>query len=101
MQVAPAGHAYVFGEPERLARPVLFAAARGLHTEAEWTAWLAQVAAPPAGGWAGAFADTDGLARRHDVRAFLLGMYAQARDSQQAGVQALLPGLRAQLEAVP
>jgi hypothetical protein len=48
-QVAPPGQAYVFGEPERLARPVLFAAARGLHTEAEWTAWLAQAAAAPPG----------------------------------------------------
>lgn len=100
-QVAPAGHAYVFGEPERLARPVVFAAARGLHTESEWTAWLARVAAAPAGGWSVVFADADGLARRHDVRAFLLGLYLQARDSDQAGVQALLPGLRAQLAAVP
>lgn len=100
-QVAPRGQAYVFGEPERLGRPVLFVAARGLHTEAEWKAWLDAVAAPPPGGWEVVFNDADGLARRHDVRAFLLGLYAQARDSQQAGVQALLPALRAQLEAVP
>jgi hypothetical protein len=100
-QVAPGGHAYVFGEPERLARPVVFAAVRGLYTEAEWTAWLSHVAAPPAGGWSAVFADADGLARRHDVRAFLLGLYLQARDSDQAGVQALMPGLRAQLAAVP
>lgn len=100
-QVAPAGHAYVFGEPERLARPALFVAARGLHSEAEWTAWFAKVAAAPEGGWNGVFADAGALARRHDVRAFLLGMYVQARDSQQPAVQALLPGLRAQLELVP
>jgi hypothetical protein len=100
-QVAPVGQSYVFGEPERLARPVLFAAARGLHGEAEWTAWLAKVSAPPAGGWEGAFGDASALARRHDLRAFLLGLYAQARDSEQPGVRAMLPGLRAQLEAVP
>jgi hypothetical protein len=100
-QVAPAGQAYVFGEPERLARPVLWAAARGLHTEVEWTAWLAKVAAAPAGGWESVFNDAVGLQRRHDVRAFLLGMHAQARDSENPGVQTLLPGLRAQLEAVP
>jgi len=100
-QVAPPGHAYVFGEPERLARPVVFAAARGLHSSAEWTAWLAQVAAPPEGGWKSVFADADGLARRHDVRAFLLGLYLQARESDVAGVQLLLPAVRAQLEAVP
>ena len=100
-QVAPRGQAYVFGEPERLARPVLFTAARGLHAESEWTAWLAQVAAPPAGGWERALEDAEGLQRRHDVRAFLLGLYVGARDSENPGVQALLPGLRAQLEAVP
>jgi len=100
-QVAPAGHAYVFGEPERLARPVVFAAVRNLHSEAEWTAWLAKVAAAPDGGWGVVFADADGLARRHDVRSFLLGLYLQARDSDEPGVKALLPGLRAQLAAVP
>jgi hypothetical protein len=100
-QVAPPGHVYVFGEPERLARPVLFIAVRGLYSEAEWSAWLAKVATAPAGGWESVFNDSEGLKRRHDVRAFLLGMYAQARDSQQPGVQALLPGLKAQLEAVP
>jgi hypothetical protein len=100
-QVAPPGQSYVFGEPERLGRPVLFVAARGLHGEAEWTAWLAKVSAPPPGGWEQAFGNAAALQRRHDVRAFLLGLYAQARDSEQPGVQALLPGLRAQLEAVP
>ena len=100
-QVAPRGQAYVFGEPERLARPVLFAAARGLHSQAEWQLWFAAVATPPPGGWENAFNDADALTRRHDVRAFLLGMYAQARDSEQPGVQALLPALRKQMEAVP
>ena len=100
-QVAPEGEAYVFGEPERLGRPVLFIAARGLYSEAEWSAWLAKVAAPPEGGWESVFNDADGLQRRHDVRAFLLGLYAQSAESTQPGVKAMLPGLRAQLEAVP
>jgi len=100
-QVAPKGEAYVFGEPERLARPVLWTAARGLHSEGEWTQWLAQLAAAPKGGWESVFDDAEGLQRRHDLRAFLLGLYAGARDSDNPGVQAMLPGLRAQLEAVP
>lgn len=100
-QVAPGNHAYVFGEAERLARPALYVAVRGLHSEAEWSAWFAKVAAPPAAGWPSVFNDAEGLTRRHDLRAFLLGVYAQARDSKQAGVQAMLPGLNAQLEAVP
>jgi len=35
------------------------------------------------------------------VRSFLLGLYLQARDSDEPGLKALLPGLRAQLAAVP
>ena len=50
VQVAPKGHAYVFGESERLARPVLFAAARGALDEAEWTEWLRVMATPGRGG---------------------------------------------------
>ena len=36
--VPDAAHAYVFGEPARLARPVGFVAARGLHSETDWKA---------------------------------------------------------------
>jgi len=100
-QVAPEGQAYVFGESERLARPVLFAAARNVYNEFEWTAWLAKVAAPPPGGWDSVFNDAEGLKRRHDIRAFVIGLYVHARDSDQPGVQAMLPGLRKQLESVP
>lgn len=35
-QAAPQTHAYIHGESERLARPVLFAAARGVMDEAAW-----------------------------------------------------------------
>jgi hypothetical protein len=99
--VAREGQAYVCGVPARLARPVLFIAARGVYSEAEWSAWRAKVAAAPEGGWASVFNDAHGLARRHDVRSFLLGLYAQAAESRQPGVQAMLPGLKAQLGAVP
>jgi hypothetical protein len=101
VQVAPAGQAYIFGEPERLGRPVLAIAARGEYSEAEWSAWLSALAAPPARGWESVFDDAQGLKRRHDLRAFLLGLYAQAAESTQPGVQRMLPGLRAQLAAVP
>jgi hypothetical protein len=44
-QVAPAGpHSYIDGESERLARPVLFAAQRGVYTAEEWERWLRKVA---------------------------------------------------------
>jgi len=96
-QVAPAGeHAYVDGESERLVRPVLFTAQRGLLTRDEWQAWLLDVAAPaPLASWDDAFESRAGLARRHNVHAFLYALHANARESSDANIQALVPGLQA------
>lgn len=93
-QVAPAGeHSYIDGESERLARPVLFAAQRGLHTAAEWEKWLRDLAAPVKG------EPTTGtlaaLARHHNLNAFLYALYVNARESGDANMQALVPGLQA------
>ncbi|MDR0184650.1 DUF2785 domain-containing protein [Lysobacter arvi] len=43
--VPPVGVAYVFGEPQRLAAPIVSAAQRGVRDEAGWTHWFA--ALPP------------------------------------------------------
>ena len=65
-QIVPeAPHAYVFGEPGRLARPVLAIAKRGLLTEAEWTTWL-DALPKRSGDPSQAYADSGWRARRHD-----------------------------------
>jgi hypothetical protein len=95
-QVAPTGHAYVDGESERLARPVLYAAQRGLHTADEWQEWLLAVSAPaPLPDWGAAYQSREGLARRHDVLAFLYALYVNARESSDAKIQVLVPALQA------
>lgn len=90
-QVAPrAGHAYIHGEPERLVRPVLFIAARGLVTDAERVAWFRLITSPsPNASWPEAVSSSAGLARRHDVRAFLLALHLAAMDSTSTGVKAM------------
>jgi hypothetical protein len=100
-QVVPKGeHAYVFGEPERLARPVLFAARRGLHPPEAWTAWFARAAAVPEG--KDAFRSRAGLAHRHNAQAFLLAVYVALQEGEDAALrERLLPGVRAALRAVP
>ncbi len=102
-QVAPAGeHSYIFGESERLTRPVLVAGTRGLHSASEWDAWFKQVAAPaPLSSWEQAFTSTAGLAHRHNTRAFLLGVYAAIRDSTNEKLAAMQPAVKAALQAVP
>jgi lipoprotein-anchoring transpeptidase ErfK/SrfK len=71
-QVSPdANLAYWAGEPERLARPVLFAAQRTLHTADEWSSFFREITDPkPLESWKVAFSSELGIRRRHNVRAF-------------------------------
>lgn len=101
IQVMPAsGHAYVFGEPERLARPLLFIAKRGLHDEAGWTAWFAALPSRLEDK-ALAWKDAGWLAKRHDLAAFLAVLYLEADRSEDPGIAALRPGILAALKALP
>ena len=96
-QIAPEGHSYVFGESERLARPVLYMAQRAQFTEAEWTAWLAGAAAIEGD----AFATAGGLARRHNLTAFFSALYVNVKLGENTADDALLPGLEAAIRALP
>jgi hypothetical protein len=100
-QVAPPAHFYIYGEPERLARPVLFVLQRNLHDDVAWRAWLAQVSAPaPLAAWGDAFSSQAGLARRHDTRAFLLALYAGLAGSDDATMQTRAAAVAEALQAV-
>jgi hypothetical protein len=100
-QAVPAsGHAYAFGEPERLARPLLFIAKRGLHDAADWSAWFAALSKAlddPSRAWK----DEGWLAKRHDLAAFLRVLYLEADLSQDPGIAKLRPGILAGLKALP
>ena len=93
-------HAYVFGEPGRLARPVLFVAQRGVLTPAEWETWVTSLATRM-GEPKLAYADAGWLAKRHDLLAFLTALYLEADRSEDAKLQALEPAIVAGLKAVP
>lgn len=102
-QVAPPGeHFYIYGESERLARPLLFVAMRGLHSPEEWSAWFEQIAAPaPLSAWDQAFQSNAGLARRHNTRAFLLVVASEVRDSRNEQLATLAPMVMGALAKVP
>ena len=100
-QVVPeSAHAYVHGEPGRLARPVLSIARRGLLGEADWTAWFNGLPAR-IGDPAQAYADSGWLARRHDLLAFLAGLYMEADQSGDAQIHALKAPVVVALKMVP
>jgi hypothetical protein len=101
-QVVPAAeHFYIYGEGDRLARPVLFVARRGLHSTDEWTAWFTSItnAAKPVEGQGPTQAS---LARLHDAKAFLWPVYAALQEGQDGALRSrLMPGVIAALRALP
>ncbi|TWI01023.1 uncharacterized protein DUF2785 [Luteimonas cucumeris] len=82
------GPAYVFGEPARLAQPVLHAARRGLLSESDWQAWFAALSARLGKRGDGQLA---WLARMHNLKAFLTHLYVETDRSDDVQVRALKP----------
>jgi hypothetical protein len=78
--VAHDEHFYVFGEPERLARPLLFAARRGIMDATAWASWLNGFTKDPQG--ASLYASIEGLSRRHNLQALLLVLHVNASESK-------------------
>lgn len=96
--VPEAAHPYVFGEPGRLARPVLYVARRGLLTADEWQAWL--LALVPRLGPSPGYNDPAWLARRHDLLAFLTALYLEADQSEDANIRKLKPAVVAAIKQI-
>ncbi|MFN9739917.1 MAG: hypothetical protein ACK59R_15525, partial [Pseudomonadota bacterium] len=91
-EVAQADHvAPLFDAAERLARVVLRAHRREILDAGWWDRWIDRIAAPsPLPSWRAAFGSEPGLARRHNVRAFLLALAHLARRGGEPGDAALL-----------
>lgn len=96
-QIAPPDHSYIFGEGERLARPILYIAQRDMFSSEEWTSWLASVCSVDEN----SMTTSAGLARRHNVTAFLTMLHAQVTLNANAADDALAPGLVAAIKALP
>jgi hypothetical protein len=101
-QISPPGHFYIYGEADRLANPILYIAGRGVFTEAEWTAWFAQIASPaPLASWRDAYAHNVDLARVHNLSAFLRAVFSVASLDDAPADDVLLPGAKAALRGIP
>lgn len=99
VQVAPKGHFYINGESERLARPILFAAGRGVLSEAEWSDWLVKLATPEDA--EKVFSSEAGLAWRHNVMSFLQALHMNVVVGSDPKDDVLRPGLEAALKTMP
>lgn len=95
-QVAPDSHAYVFGESERLAAPILYMARRNLFSAEEWNAWFTELVGA-ADTWRATRGTTEGLTRRHNMSAFLNAIYVNA-DANGPPYDVLTPAALAALQ---
>ena len=102
-QVAPDGeHFYIYGEPERLARPILFMANRDAFTEQQWIDWFTALSDPtPFDNWRDIYSSQAGLAKLHNTRAFAEAIYVNTVGSERSGLQALAAGALLLLKALP
>lgn len=92
---------YTYGEPERLARVAHFAQRRDLFPADWWQRWLAGLVDPaPLPAWTEAFDSQGGLARRHNLLAFLLALHFAASQAGDATGDAFAAQVDAALEQV-
>lgn len=91
-QVAPGGsHFYIYGEGDRLARPVVFAARRGLLAAQDWTNFMDGLASPvPLAAWDAAFQTQEGLARLHNTKAFFRALASALQGASNTSKEAAL-----------
>lgn len=101
-QIAPTIYFYINGEGERLAAPILYMTQRNVFSEAEWTAWLAEVTGPGSlGTWDNWFLSQPGQARRHNVSAFAAVLFINTSLSTNPAFAVLKPGTEAAIRAIP
>lgn len=100
-QVVPAsGHAYVEGEYERLARPVLYIAGRRLHARDDWEAWLSGISGR-LGDTSTAWRDSGWIVRRHNLHGFLASLNAQLSASGHPAYSDLRAAVVEALKTLP
>lgn len=103
LQLAPDRHFYIHGESERLAAPILYMAQRNVFSEAEWTQWFVGIVGPgPLGAsWDHWYKSERGLARRHNLMAFLTVMQTNLSLTQNPVFAVQRPGVEAAIRAMP
>ncbi|MFN3212111.1 MAG: DUF2785 domain-containing protein [Henriciella sp.] len=99
---ARSGHAFTYGEPERLARPILFMASRNAFEAEDWTAWFAELSEPaPLAEWGDAFQSEIDLARLHNLKSFAQVLYINASLSSNENLKPIADEALNMLKALP
>lgn len=100
-KVAPTGHAWVFGEPGRLARPVLYLALTNHFSDDDWRHWFRSLEPGSQDYWQAPYQSAEALATIHNLRAFALEIHLQATESGEPALRRLAPMTLRLLQALP
>lgn len=99
--LASDNHFYIYGEPKRLAMPLLYIFLREQHSEQEWQAWLAKYITPaPLKNWQTVYSSQQGLSRLHNAQAFLNTLHMLIAESENKTLVLLKPALRNAIKKV-
>ncbi|KCZ91901.1 hypothetical protein HHI_11749 [Hyphomonas hirschiana VP5] len=94
-------HAYVFGESERLAAPVMYLARREIFSEADWEAWFSGLWPADDPLRENAYTSEAALTKLHNLRAFSQAIYVSAKASNEATYEPVARGAFALLNSLP
>lgn len=100
-KAVPSDHAYVFGESERLAAPVLYLARRELFTPDEWDVWFAGLWPAEDPLRENTYGSEAALAKLHNLRAFAEAIYVSAVASGEETYAPLAQASFAVLNSLP
>jgi len=101
-QVRQHHSAYVFGEPSRLARPILFLAASNRLTNEQWNKYFQKIGQPQPlmEDWNEMYNNRSGLIQHHNIKAFLSELYLNATLSNNENIKNLKPHIIAVLKVL-
>ena len=102
-QVKPSrSHFYIYGENDRLARPIIAIANRGVLDSGSWSSWFESLASPaPFEAWGDVYSTQAGLSMLHNTRAFATSVYVSASASGSDAYKPLIDGALAILRVLP
>lgn len=95
-------HAYIFGEGERMIRPLFYIARAGKVSEETWGAFFEDLSDPaPLENWGAAFKSTTALTRLHNTKQALFALHLFVAGTQATDNPLEIPGFEAALQALP
>ncbi|MDO6426681.1 DUF2785 domain-containing protein [Thalassotalea sp. 1_MG-2023] len=100
-QISPKNTFYTFGEPKRLAMPVVYIILQNKLSADEFANWLTSVTSPaPFETWQSVYQSEQGLAKLHNTRSFLHNLYVITSNSKNPQLKAIQASLQQALTSL-